>query len=86
MLTTDTSNNGTILGHGIVKQDRKAHLEDIRRYVHHGVLWEEDGWVREEEEWTMRRKEEEDNAKLRGGLRRQWGSPMLGIIKRNLLL
>ncbi len=42
-----------------------VHLEDIRRYVHHGVLREEDEWSREEEERTMRRKEEEDDAKSR---------------------
>ncbi len=36
------------------------HLEDIRRYVCHGVLWEEDGWAREEEKRTMRCKEEEE--------------------------
>ncbi len=38
----------------------RVRLEDIRRYVCHGVLREEDGWVREEKEWTMRRKEEEE--------------------------
>jgi hypothetical protein len=41
-------------------------LEDIRRYVCHGVLWEEDGWAREEEEQTMRcGEDEEEYAKLR---------------------
>jgi hypothetical protein len=45
-------------------------LEDIKRYVCHGVPREEDGWAREEKEGTMRRKEEEDGEKLtkrRGG-------------------
>jgi hypothetical protein len=62
-------------------------LEDIRRYVCKGVLREEDGWAREEEEWTMRGKEEEEDAKLRerrGGT--VMGSPMLGIVRRNSLL
>ncbi len=31
--------------------------------VHHGVLLEEDGWAREEEEWTMRREADEKDAK-----------------------
>jgi hypothetical protein len=66
MLITDTSNDGTMLGHDVVEQDRRVLLEDIRRYVCHGVLWEEDRWAREEEEQTMRRKEvEEEDAKLR---------------------
>ncbi len=66
MLATDASNNGTMLGHDVVKWDHRVLLEDIRRYVCHGVLWEEDGWAREEEEQTMRRKEdEEEDAKLR---------------------
>ncbi len=42
-----------------------VHLEDIRRYVSHGVLREEDTWARKEEEWTMRREEEEEDAKSR---------------------
>jgi hypothetical protein len=33
--------------------------------VHHGVLLEEDGWAREEEEWTMRCKADEKDAKSR---------------------
>jgi hypothetical protein len=40
-------------------------LEDIRRYVCHGVPQEEDGWEREEKELAMRCKEEEDDAKSR---------------------
>jgi hypothetical protein len=65
MLATDALNNGMMLGHNIVERDCRVHLEDIRRYVHHGVLREEDGWAREEEERTMRRKEEEEDAKSR---------------------
>ncbi len=33
--------------------------------VHHGVLLEEDGWAREEEEWTMRHEEDKEDAKSR---------------------
>jgi hypothetical protein len=66
MLATDTSNNGTMLGHDVVEQDCRVPLEDIRRYVCHGVPWEEDGWAREEEEQTMRCEEdEEEDTKLR---------------------
>jgi hypothetical protein len=55
-----------MLGHDVVERDRRVLLEDIRRYVCHGVLWEEDGWAREEEEQTMRREEdEEEDAKSR---------------------
>ena len=61
MLTADASNDGTMLGHDVVERDRRVRLEDIRRYVRHGVLGEEDGWAREEEEWTMRREEEEED-------------------------
>jgi hypothetical protein len=43
----------------------RVRLEDIRRYVHHGVLREEDGQAREGEERTMRTKEEEEDTKLR---------------------
>jgi hypothetical protein len=50
MLAANASNNRTMLGHNIVKQNRRMHLEDIRRYVCHGVLREEDGWERDEEE------------------------------------
>jgi hypothetical protein len=53
MLTADASNDGTMLGHDVVERDCRVRLEDIRRYVRHGVLGEEDGWAREEEEWTM---------------------------------
>jgi hypothetical protein len=60
MFAMDASNNGMMLSHNIVKQDRRVHLEDIRRYVCHGVLREEDGWAREEEERTIRCKEEEE--------------------------
>ena len=59
MLATDASNDGTMLGHDVVERDRRVLLEDIRRYVCHGVLWEEDGWAMEEEEQTMRREEDE---------------------------
>jgi hypothetical protein len=66
MLAADASNDWTMLGHDVVERDRRVLLEDIRRYVCHGVLWEEDGWAREEEEQTMRREEdEEEDAKLR---------------------
>jgi hypothetical protein len=66
MLAADASNNGTMLGHDVVERDGRVLLEDIRRYVCHGVLWEEDGWAREEEEQTLRRKEdEEEDAKSR---------------------
>jgi hypothetical protein len=66
MLATDASNDRTMLGHNVVKRDRRVHLEDIRRYVCHGVLWEEDRWAREEEEQTVRCKEdEEEDAKSR---------------------
>jgi hypothetical protein len=66
MLAADASNDGTMLGHDVVERDRRVLLEDIRRYVCHGVLWEEDGWAREEEEQTMRREEdEEEDAKSR---------------------
>jgi hypothetical protein len=55
--------------------------------VHHGVLLEEDGWVREEEEQTMRCKEDKKDAKSRerrgGTVIEQWGSPMLGVVRRN---
>jgi hypothetical protein len=51
--------------HNVVERDRRVILEDIRRYVCHGILREEDGWVREEEEWTMRYKKEEEEANLR---------------------
>jgi hypothetical protein len=44
---------------------RWVRLEDIRRYVCHGVPREEDGWAREDEELTMRWEEEEDDAELR---------------------
>jgi hypothetical protein len=47
MLATDTSNNGKMLGHDVIERDLRVHLEDIRRYVFHGVLREEDGWGRE---------------------------------------
>ncbi len=50
MLAVDASNDRTMLSHDVVKWDRRVRLEDIRRYVHHGVLREEDGWAREEEE------------------------------------
>ncbi len=66
MLAADASNDGTMLGHDVVERDRRVLLEDIRRYVCHEVLWEEDGWVREKEEQTMRREEdEEEDAKSR---------------------
>jgi hypothetical protein len=66
MLATDALNDRMMLGHDVVERDCRVLLEDIRRYVCHGVLWEEDGWAREEEEQTMRRKEdEEEDAKLR---------------------
>jgi hypothetical protein len=66
MFATDASSDRTMLGHDVVKRDRRVLLEDIRRYVCHGVLWEEDGWAREEEEQTMRREEdEEEDAKSR---------------------
>jgi hypothetical protein len=66
MLAMDASNNGTMLGHNVVKRDCRVLLEDIRRYVCHEVLWEKDGWAREEEEQTMRRKEDaEEDAKSR---------------------
>jgi hypothetical protein len=66
MLAMDASTNGMMLGHDIVKRDHRVLLEDIRRYVCHGVLWEEDKWAREEEEQTMRREEdEEEDAKSR---------------------
>ncbi len=45
MLAVDASNNGTMLGHNVVERDRRVHLEDIRRYVLHGVVREEDGWA-----------------------------------------
>jgi hypothetical protein len=60
MLAADTSNDGTMLGHDIVKRDRRVRLEDIQRYVCHGVLWDEDGWAKEEEEQTTRREEDEE--------------------------
>jgi hypothetical protein len=60
MLAMDASNDRTMLGHDIVERDRRMLLEDIRRYVCPGVLWEVDGWVREEEEQTMRRKEDQE--------------------------
>jgi hypothetical protein len=63
MLAADASNYGTMLGHDVVERDRRVGLEDIRRYVRHEVLREEDGWAREEEEGTMRREEEEEDAK-----------------------
>ncbi len=67
--------------------DRRVRLEDIRRYVCHGVLWEDDGWVREEEEQTMRHKEvRRTQIWGRGGVGQQWGSPMLGVVRRNSLL
>jgi hypothetical protein len=50
MLAANASNDGTMLGHDIVERDRRVLLEDIRRYVCRKVLWEEDGWAREEEE------------------------------------
>jgi hypothetical protein len=59
----------------------------IRRYVRHGVLREEDGWARVEEEQTMRCEEEEEDAKSRE--RRdepRWGSPMLGVVGGKSLL
>jgi hypothetical protein len=66
MLAMDASNNGMMLGHDVIERDRRVLLEYIRRYVCHGVLWEEDGWERKEEEQTMRCKEdEEEDAKLR---------------------
>jgi hypothetical protein len=87
MLTADASNDGRMLGHVIVERDHRMRLEDIRRYVCHGVLWEEDGWAREEAERTMRREEEEeDRNQGRGEVGGQWMSPMLGVIGRNLLL
>jgi hypothetical protein len=87
MLAADALNNGTMLGHDVIKQDHRMRLEDIRRYVCHGVLQEEDGWAREEKEWTMRcKEEEEDGNRGRGGVGWQWVSPMLGIVGRNLLL
>jgi hypothetical protein len=60
MLATDASNDRTMLGHDVVERDRRVRLEDIRRYVRHGVLREEGGWAREEEKRTMRREEEEE--------------------------
>ncbi len=48
-----------MLGHDVVERDRWVRLEDIR-------LWEEDGWAREEEEWTMRREEEKEDATAMG--------------------
>jgi hypothetical protein len=66
MLAMDASNDGTMLGHDVIEWDRRVLLEDIGRYVCHGVLWGKDGWAREEEEQTMRHKEdEEEDAKLR---------------------
>jgi hypothetical protein len=41
--------------------------------VRHGVLLEEDGWGREEEEWTMRHEEDEEDAKSR---KRRGGTTM----------
>jgi hypothetical protein len=73
MLAADASNNGAMLGHDVVKWDRRVRLEDIRRYVCHRVLREEDGWAREEEEWTMRLKEEEEDMKSR---KRRGGTAM----------
>jgi hypothetical protein len=67
--------------------NRRVCLEDIRRYVRRGVLREEDGWVREEEDRTMRREEvRRMQIRGRGGMGRRWGSPMLGVVRRNLLL
>jgi hypothetical protein len=60
MLATDASNDGTMLGHDVGEQDRRVRFEDIRRYNCHRILWEEDGWAREEEEQTMRREEDEE--------------------------
>ena len=54
MLATDASNDGRMLGHDVVERDCRVLLEDIRRYVCHGVLWEEDGWAREEEDAKSR--------------------------------
>ncbi len=66
MLATDALTDGTMLGHDVVEPHRRVLLEDIRKYVCHGVLQEEDGWAREEEEQTMRREEdEEEDAKSR---------------------
>jgi hypothetical protein len=87
MLAVDASNDGTMLGHDVLERDRRMRVEDIRRYVRHRVLREEDGWAREEEERTMRREEEEeDGNRGRGGVGRRWVSPMLGVVGRNLLL
>ena len=74
MLAADASNDGTMLGHNVVKWDRRVRLEDISRYVCHGVLREEDGWAREEEERIMRHKEEEEDAKSR----ERRGGPAMG--------
>ncbi len=66
MLATDASTDGTMLGHDVAERDRRVLLEDIRRYVCHGVIWEEDGWAWEEEEQTMTREEDdEEDAKSR---------------------
>jgi hypothetical protein len=59
ILVKDASKDGMILGHDVVERDRRVRLKDIRRYVCHGDLWEEDGWAREEEEQTMRCEEDE---------------------------
>jgi hypothetical protein len=65
MLATDTLNDGTMLGQDVVERDCRVHFKDIRRHICHGVQREKDGWVREEEERTMRCKEEEKDAKSR---------------------
>jgi hypothetical protein len=87
MLAVDASNDEKMLGHDVVKRNRMVHLEDIRRFVRHGVLREEDGWAREEEERTMRREEEEEDAKSRSmRCGTAMGHPMLGVVRRNSLL
>jgi hypothetical protein len=69
MLAGEASNNGTMLGQDVIEQDRRVRLEYIKIYAHHGVLREEDGWAREDEERTMRREEDEDakSRERRGG-------------------
>jgi hypothetical protein len=48
---------------------------------------EREQWAREEKEWTMRRKEKEEDAKLRERRGRMaTGSLVLGVVGRNLLV
>ncbi len=49
--------------------------------VCHGVLLEEDGWAREEEEQTLRGEEDKEDAKIKGeeGWNSNGGAPCLGL-------